>query len=304
MKKCKKLGALIAAALLVSAFAVGCGAEDADTSAATDESEVASAAAAHGDWDTIEGNGKMVIGITYFEPMNYIDSETNELTGFETEFAQAVCEKLGVEAEFQKIDWDSKEVELNAGTIDCIWNGMTITDERLENMDISTPYMENKQVMVVKADDVDKYQTADDMAGVSVVAEKKSAGEEVAEGDEFFADASYLGVDSQAKALLEVKSGTADVAIIDYVMTIGSLGEGSDYADLAVIENIEFAPEEYGIAFRKDSPVTLEKVNGAIQELADEGTLAEIAAKYNLESLLLVQPAASAGESSTAESAE
>ena len=81
------------------------------------------------DLSYIQEKGEMVIGITYFEPMNYKD-ENGELTGFETEFAQAVCEKMGVKATFQKIDWESKEVELSSKTIDCIWNGMTITDER------------------------------------------------------------------------------------------------------------------------------------------------------------------------------
>ncbi|MDD5953165.1 MAG: transporter substrate-binding domain-containing protein [Oscillospiraceae bacterium] len=291
MKKWTKLGAVISAALLVSAMAAGCGSETAPTEESKVEETSSAAQVSSADWDDIAAKGKMTVGITYFEPMNYIDKDTNELTGFETEFAQAVCEKLGVEADFQKIEWESKEVELNAKTIDCIWNGMTITDERKENMDISVPYMENKQVMVVKKDNLEKYQTAEDMKGAKVVAEKKSAGEEVAQSDEFFAEADYLSVDSQAKTLLEVKSGTADVAIIDYVMSIGSLGEGSDYSDLVVVDGKDFAPEQYGIAFRKNSPATLEKVNAAIQELADEGKLQEIAEKYHLEDLLLVKPA-------------
>ena len=106
--------------------------------------------------DVVEGDlayviekGKLTIGITYFAPMNYM--ENNELVGFETEFAKAVCEKIGVEAEFVKIEWSSKELELNAKNIDCIWNGMTITPERLETMSITVPYMQNKQVMVKKA---------------------------------------------------------------------------------------------------------------------------------------------------------
>ncbi len=103
-----------------------------------------------GDLAYIKGKGKMVIGITYFAPMNYMDDK-NQLIGFETEFAKAVCEKLGVEAEFVEINWNSKEIELAAKSIDCIWNGMTITDERLANMSISVPYMKNKQVMVAKS---------------------------------------------------------------------------------------------------------------------------------------------------------
>ncbi|MEE0264389.1 MAG: transporter substrate-binding domain-containing protein [Acutalibacteraceae bacterium] len=241
------------------------------------------------DLSYIEGNGKMTIGITYFEPMNYMD-ENGVLTGFETEFAEAVCEKMGVKPIFQKIDWDSKEVELNAKTIDCIWNGMTITDERKQNMDISVPYMENKQVMVTKAENAAKFTSADALKGATVVAEKKSAGEDVAKTDEFFAQAEYISVDSQAKALLEVKSGTADIAVIDYVMSIGTIANGTDYADLKVIDDKGFAPEQYGIAFRKNSPETIKKVNEAIQQLANEGKLEEIAAKYELQDLIIVKP--------------
>ena len=103
-----------------------------------------------GDLAYIKEKGKLIIGITLFAPMNYKD-ENGELTGFETEFAKAVCEKLGVEAEFVEINWNSKEMELSSKSIDCIWNGLTITDERKENMSLSVPYMANKQVMVAKA---------------------------------------------------------------------------------------------------------------------------------------------------------
>ena len=248
-----------------------------------------SGSSANTDWEYIQNNGKMTIGITYFEPMNYLD-ENGQLTGFETEFAKAVCEKLNVEPVFQKIDWETKEVELNAKTIDCIWNGMTINDERKANMDISTPYMENKQVMVVKAENALKYTTTESLNGKTVVAEKKSAGESVATGDGFFTSASYVAVDSQAKALMEVKSGTADVAVIDYVMTIGSIGEGTDYENLRIVEGKDFAPEQYGIAFRKNSPDTVKKINAAIDELAKDGTLDTIAKKYKLDELMLVKP--------------
>ena len=244
----KKLLALIMAVLMTVTMFAGCG-----------------STASGDDWSYISNKGEMIIGITYFEPMNYED-ENGELTGFETEFAKAVCEKVGVTPKFQKIDWDSKEVELNAKTIDCIWNGLTITEERQNNMDISTPYMENKQVMVVKSENASSFTTAESLKDKTVVAEKKSAGETVATEDEFFTSASYVAVDSQAKALMEVKSGTADVAIIDYVMSIGSIGEGTDYADLKVVEDKDFAQEQYGIAFRKNSPETLEKVNAAISE--------------------------------------
>lgn len=280
----KKLLALLMAGLMTATAFAGC-AESASSSTSDASSSNTSS---DSDWAYIENKGEMVIGITYFEPMNYMD-ENGELTGFETEFATKVCEQLGVEAKFQKIDWDSKEVELNAKTIDCIWNGLTITDERKENMDLSTPYMENKQVIVTKAENVDKYSTADGLAGATVVAEKKSAGEEVAQSDEFFKQATYVSVDSQAKALLEVKSGTADIAVIDYVMSIGTLKDGSDYADLSVVESQSFNPEQYGVAIRKNSTETLTKINDAMQALADNGELEKIAEKYNLKDLLLIK---------------
>lgn len=275
----KKIVALLCTVLMAMTALAGCGSQESSSSGTASDS----------DWGYIESNGKLTIGITYFEPMNYKD-ENGELTGFETEFAQAVCEKLGVEANFQKIDWETKEVELNAKTIDCIWNGLTIDDDRKANMDISTPYMQNKQVMVVKSENISKFTTAESLKDATVVAEKKSAGETVAKTDSFFENASYVSVDSQAKALMEVKSGTADIAIIDYVMSIGSIGEGTDYADLSVVSDKGFAEEAYGIAFRKNSPETLEKVNNAIQELANDGTLKQIAEKYKLQDLLLVNP--------------
>ena len=278
----KILALLMAGAMTAVAFA-GCNAGGSSTTDSSSKTEDATTAAASSDsdWDYISGKGKMTIGITYFEPMNYLD-ENGKLTGFETDFATAVCEELGVTPDFQEIEWDSKEIELNAKTIDCIWNGMTITEEREANMSISVPYMGNKQVMVVKAENADKYKTAEDLKDAKVIAETGSAGEEVAQENELFKDASYTPADSQAKCLLEVKSGTSDVAIIDYVMSIGTLREGSDYADLKVVEGQEFAPELYGIAFRKGSDTTA-KVNEAIIKLYNDGKLAEIAKNYNLE---------------------
>lgn len=281
----KKLTAFILSALMAVTALAGCSGQSSVSEASKSNSDSQSST---GDWSYIQDKGDLVIGITYFEPMNYKD-ENGELTGFETEFAQSVCEKLGVKATFQKIDWDSKEVELNAKTIDCIWNGLTITDDRQANMGISTPYMENKQVMVTKAENADKFAKAEAVKGATVVAEKKSAGEEVAESDEFFKEANYVSVDSQAKALLEVKSGTADIAVIDYVMSIGTIANGTDYADLKVVEGKDFAQEQYGIALRKGDTETLEKINNAIQDVANDGKLEEIAKKYSLQNLLLVK---------------
>lgn len=273
----KFLSIMMMAAMLVT-FA-GCGEKtdkDADP-AATQTADVS-------DFEAIVDKGEMVIGITLFAPMNY--KEGDELIGFETEFAKAVCEKLGVEPKFQEIDWNSKEIELNSKNIDCIWNGMTIDDDKKASMSISTPYMENKQVMVVKSENADKYK--DSVDGASIVAEAGSAGEDLANDDEFFKNGEFTAVDSQAKALMDVASGTSDIAIVDYVASIGSIGKGTDFENLVVVESQTFSPEEYGIAFRKGSDTT-EKVNEAMKELVEEGKLEEIAKKYKLDELLLVK---------------
>ena len=234
-----------------------------------------------------ESSGEeFVIGITYFEPMNYFD-DNNQLTGFETEFASAVCNKLGLTPKFQEIDWSAKETELNSGNIDCIWNGMTITPKREETMGISNPYMENKQVLVVKTENVEKYSDAANIAGANFCAEEGSAGEEVITANETFTGANYTSVSTMAMALMEVAAGTSDGCVIDFVTCIGMIGEGTDYAGLSVVEAYEFSPEYYGIAFRKDDTATLDKFNNAIAELMADGTVEAIAAKYKLDGQLV-----------------
>lgn len=273
----KKLLIVCMAMLLSVTLIAGCGSSNGSSDPATTPKAQAS------DWDYISQKGTLTIGITLFSPMNYY--EGSELTGFETEFAKAVCEKLGVTPEFVEINWDTKEVELNAKNIDCIWNGMTITDERKENMAISIPYMANRQVMIVKSENKDKYTESVD--GAVVVAEKGSTGETLAEENEFFSKASFTAVDAQSTGLMDVASGTSDVVIGDYVMAVGSIGEGTDYKNLVLIDK-DFTDDQYGVAFRKGSD-TVEKVNAAIQELAADGTLKEIADRYKLGELLLVK---------------
>ncbi|MBR1990583.1 MAG: transporter substrate-binding domain-containing protein [Firmicutes bacterium] len=228
----------------------------------------------------IEGKGKLIVGITIYEPMNYYDGDT--LTGFDTEFAQAVCDKMGLEAEFQEINWDTKEIELAGKTIDCIWNGMTITEDRAANMSISLPYVKNAQVIVVKADST-AASTAD-LTDDVLVAEMGSAGEAQIEGEDANADlaqAEYVGMNKQTDCLMEVKAGTADAAVLDWTLAKSMVGEGTDFADLKMIDGVELATEEYGIAFRKGSDFTA-KVDEAIKALVADGTLPALAEKYGL----------------------
>ena len=285
----------IAALLLAGIMSVGlCSCASSNTSSASESSSAAesnadgsaadstdSTASEGGDWQYIADKGNFVAGITLFEPMNYYD-ENGELTGFETEFTKAVCEKLGVEAKFQEIEWDKKEIELNAKTIDAIWNGLTVTEERKENMGFSKSYVGNKQVVVIKADNKDKYTDEASMAGASCAAESGSAGQTAIETSSVLSQNEFVGASAQKDVLLEVKAGTVELGVLDYVMAKASIGEGTDYSDLMIVEGVELAPEEYAIGMRKGDTETIEKVNGAIDELVADGTLKALAEKYGL----------------------
>lgn len=238
----------------------------------------------HGDWKYIEDKGTMIIGVTSYPPMNFQD-ENGAWTGFETEFALAVCEILGVKAEFIEIDWNSKELELKSKAIDAVWNCMTITKARAEEMDISMVYMGNSQVLVFRAEDEEKYKSATDLTGVNLVAEIGSTLEETIESEELFKNANYTGIDKQITGIMEVKAGTADITLVDFVLADEVLKQGGDFENLTYIDR--GFKEEFGIAFRKDSPKTLEKVNNAIKQAQSDGTLQAIAEKYDVADLLI-----------------
>ena len=276
----KKTIALLAALSLSVSLLAGCGSSASSSAAASSEaasSEAASSsAAADGDLDYIKGNGKMVIGYTVYAPMNYTDDEGN-FTGFDTELATAVCEKLGVEPEFVEINWDTKIVELDAKSIDCIWNGMTLTDEIMANAACTKAYAKNAQVVVVK--DGTEYASTADLVGKTVLAEAGSAGESAIQDDENLSQADYVSKSVQTDCLMEVAAGTADAAIMDLTLANAMIGEGTDYANLKIVD--ELNAEEYGVAFRKGSDAA-EAVNAAFYELKTDGTLEALAAKYDL----------------------
>ena len=272
---------------LVSAFLAGamalslaaCGGAASTSTVASSASASGSAAAsetAASDLDYIKEKGKMVIGYTVYEPMNYTDADGN-FTGFDTELATAVCEKLGVEPEFVEINWDTKVVELDAKSIDCIWNGMTLTDDIMVNAATTKAYAKNAQVVVVK--DGTDYSSTADLVGKTVVAEAGSAGEAAIEGDENLAQADYVSKSVQTDCLMEVAAGTADAAVLDLTLANAMIGEGTDYASLKIVD--ELNAEEYGVAFRKGSDAAA-AVDAAFDELKADGTMQALADKYDL----------------------
>lgn len=286
----KRIFALVMMAVLAMS-AVACGSKEtsntADTNGTVTEATTilaaaaeTSATAAEDDFEYVKNKGKLVIGITIYEPMNYRD-ENNKLVGFDTEYAEAVCKKLGVEAEFVEINWDTKVIELESKNIDCIWNGMTITDELKQSIDFSNPYIKNMQVVIVKKNNAEKYKDTASLKSGVVSAEAGSAGEGAIKDDANLSQATYIAVGKQTDALMEVKAGTSDAAVLDYVLAAAMVGEGTDYSDLCMVDGVELSVEEYGIGFRKGSTLT-EKVNAATDELIKDGTLAALAEKYGL----------------------
>ena len=271
----KKLISIVLA-LGMAASLAACG-SSASTAASTAESTVESTAAAgDSDLDYIKGKGKMTIGYTVYEPMNYTAADGN-FTGFDTELATAVCEKLGVEPEFVEINWDTKIVELDAKSIDCIWNGMTLTDDIQANAACTKAYAKNAQVVVMKSDA--DYSSTADLVGKTVVAEAGSAGESAIQDDESLSQADYVSKSVQTDCLMEVAAGTADAAVLDLTLATAMIGEGTDYANRAIKD--ELNAEEYGGAFRKGSDVA-EAGNAAFDELKADGTMQKLADKYSL----------------------
>ncbi len=258
----KVLAMILAVMLLVVAFA-GCAAKD-------------------------ESKDVLTCGVTIFEKMNEKDANGN-WTGFETEFAQAVGEIIGMEVEFQEIDWGQKYNELNSGAIDCVWNGFTANSsddgvKRSDLVDFSYGYMLNQQCVVVKADNLDNFKSEADLAGKTACVEGGSAGasyaESVTDKDKIFS------TPAQINAFTEVKSGAVDFIVVDILLAQNICGE-ADYADLAIVDAIELDSEIYAVGFKKGSELTA-KVNAAIKELEANGKLMELAEKYGFENVLKV----------------
>ena len=255
----KKMITLVLAILLLATLLTACGGSAPET-----------------DLAYIKDKGKLVVGITDYEPMDYKD-ENGEWTGFDAEFARLFAEELGVDCEFYIIaDWGKKFMELETKQIDVVWNGMTITDEAKLNSSVSNPYVVNAQVVVMKADVVANYADTASLSGLTIAVENGSAGQDAANAIE---GANVVPLQDQGSALLEVKAGTADACVIDITMAYAMTGEGTDYADLAA--GISLTEELYGVSFRKDSDVTA-AFNDFMAKLMADGTLQALADKYAL----------------------
>lgn len=285
----KKIIALMLAILMLAVTFAGCAPSDApltgdvaddtagapadDTAGAPDDDT--GAAPADNDLAYVQDKGKLIVGITEYEPMDFKD-ENGEWTGFDAELARLFAEELEVECEFFVLgDWGKKFFELEAKNIDAVWNGMTITDEATSNASVSDPYVINAQVVVMKEEKLADYPDVESMKDLTFAVEEGSAGQSVAEEKGL----TTISKQDQAGALMEVAAGTADACVIDITMAKAMTGEGTDYSKLAA--GISLSSEEYGVAFRKGSDLTA-KLNQFLKDLKADGTLDQLAQKYEL----------------------
>ena len=289
----KKLIALLLALAMVFAFAA-CANSDKDTPAPSSGSNLTNATpnaepstqpsdepSTQTDMEYVKQKGTLIVGVTNFAPMDYPDA-SGEWIGFDADMAKAFAAHLGVEVVFQEIDWDNKVFELDGKTIDAVWNGMTLTDAVKAAMECSNAYCNNAQVVIVNADVADQYQTVESLSGLSFAVEAGSAGQEQADANSL----TYIEVLDQATALLEVKSGTADAAIIDSLMAGAMVGEGTDYANLTYTVGLN--SEEYGVGFRKGSDLAAE-LNAFFAAAYADGSMQACAETYGVQAALIAQ---------------
>ncbi|MGN0550884.1 MAG: amino acid ABC transporter substrate-binding protein [Acutalibacteraceae bacterium] len=278
----KKITAFILAALMMAAAFAGCSNGGNQNSSSNSEATGATTAT-DTSWDDIKAKGKLVLGLDVeFPPMGYKDTETGEIIGFDIDLAKEVTKRLGIELEIQPIVWDNKEFELNGGNIDCIWNGMSYTDQRNEEMCLTPAYMTNNQIIITKADS--ELNTKDDLKGKTLGVQNKSSAESALnEAADFKATlGSVVGVESYTSAILELKNGTMDCIAIDEIVARYYIATEPDAYKVIKDGDKDFslAAEDYVIGFRKADKALMNKIYDTLKEMKADGKLAEISEKW------------------------
>lgn len=283
MKK-KVFSLLLIALLALSLSACGTKDEEGETSSqnqvdneqdVTDESEDKDIS-----WEYIKNKGILILGLDdSFPPMGFRDDEDN-IVGFDVDLVKAVAERLGVELVLQPIEWTAKEQELQTKNIDCIWNGFSVTEERLAQLTMSIPYMENSISMIV-VDDSDIY-SKEDMAGKRLAVQGGSSAEEALNSDENKDFRESLGdVNGSFKdyvtALMDLETGNSDAVLMDSVVAIYMINEAGK--NFRVLDD-NLVAEEYAIGFRKGEEALANAINEALRELKADGTVEKIANEW------------------------
>ena len=255
-----------------------------DTASGEDAAPAADQTAADSDMAYVQSKGTLVVGITDFAPMDY-QNESGEWIGFDADMAKAFAESLGVSVEFVEIDWDNKLLELGSKSIDCVWNGMTLTDEVTSAMSCSNAYCNNSQVVIVPADKAADYADVEACKALSFAVEAGSAG--MAEVEKL--GASFTEVKDQATALMEVAAGTSDAAVIDSLMAGAMVDEGTSYDSLTYTVSLNAEEgEQYGVGFRQGSDLAA-ALNDFFKAAYADGSMQACAETYGIQAALIAQ---------------
>ena len=223
----------------------------------------------------VKDAGKLILGLdATFKPMGYTD-ENNEIVGFDIDVAEEVCKRLGVELVKQPINWDTLTTDLNVGKCDCVWNGLSINEERQEKMNLSEPYMKNAMVFVVKGDST--VEKMSDLKGKKISVQNGSSAQTILESCEIKDDITISPIATNVEALQQLELGVVDAVFLDEVVADYEIkNSGKNYKKLA--EGLE--EEEYAIAFRKDDQALRDAVQKTLSEMKADGKLAEISTKW------------------------
>lgn len=228
--------------------------------------------------EAIQEKGTFILGLDdSFPPMGFRD-ENNEIVGFDIDVARAVAERLGVELVTQPISWDAKELELSAGNVDCLWNGLSITPDREASMSMTFPYLNNQMIFYTKTDA--GIATLDDLKGKKVAVQNGSYAEELLGGDYAELAATFqevLGFDEYLTALMDLQNGGCDAVLMDLVVGDYRIN-GMGATDLTAA--VALADDNYGVGFRKADEALRDKVQDLLVEMKKDGTLAEISVKW------------------------
>ena len=230
------------------------------------------------DLEYIQSKETLIVGVTDFAPMDYRSRES--WTGFDADLAKAFAESIGVTQELREINWDKKTELLEKGSIDCIWNGMTMSEELKECISCSEPYLSNAQVVVLRSSEKEQYSTIEACQHMLFAVEAGSMGEALLEGRKY----RYSVCQTQMDALKAVQAKRADAAVIDLIMAAYYTGEGQAFKGLKI--DIYLNDETICVGLRKDSDLT-EKVNEFLRNAYEDGTINALAERYGIENAVL-----------------
>ena len=260
-KRLRSIGVLLTVAMLLS----GCGGNEQTESPVLEQGQ--------SDLQYVQEKGTLVVGITDYAPMDYQQDE--DWTGFDVDLAKAFADSLGVTLQFTEIDWNQKTELLEKGSIDCIWNGMTMTEELQETISCSDPYLSNAQVVVLKRTVAEKYQTVEACQHMLFAVEAGSTAEALLKEMKY----RYTAYPTQKEALQSVLDKKADAAVIDIIMAAYYTGDGQDFEDLAFSFSVN--DEKICVGFRKDSDLT-EQANEFLQAAYENGVIRSLAEQYGI----------------------